>query len=441
MRAQMRNTILEHDLLKPGAPVVCALSGGADSVAMLHGLMALGYPVYACHFEHGIRGEQSRADLEFVRQLCRNWQVPLYAEHGDAPALAHAAGISLETAAHRLRYAFFKRAMAHFDCETCATAHHLDDQAETLLLRLARGARDGLTGIAYRSGPYVRPLRDVTRAQVLAYIRQNALEYVEDQTNAALFAPRNRLRHLVVPQLRQVNDAAVENLCRTVEKLMQAQDLAQQWASRVPVGDTLARQTLDALPQSVQERVAYAFLTRLGAKQIGQKHLDALLETRRTGAALSLPGVTVFFDGALWRRQAPCTPYFELPLEQGEIRVPGAALRVRVCAAPASVQTGVWEQYFDLDKLPAGCVVRQRRPGDVIRPLGCGEKKLKELLIEKKIPRDRRDALPMVAHGSEILWACGAAASEKIAVTADTKRFLHIKYRFEEAPKDESPDA
>ena len=103
MRAQMRNTILEHDLLKPGAPVVCALSGGADSVAMLHGLMALGYPVYACHFEHGIRGEQSRADLEFVRQLCRNWQVPLYAEHGDAPALAHAAGISLEAAAHRLR--------------------------------------------------------------------------------------------------------------------------------------------------------------------------------------------------------------------------------------------------------------------------------------------------------------------------------------------------
>ena len=440
MLAQIRQTIRAHALLPAGGRVVCALSGGGDSVALVHALGQLGYPVCVCHFDHGLR-ETSLRDLEFVQQWCAKIGVPLYVERGDVPALMRRTGLSVEAAARQARYAFFERAMAHFGCDTCATAHHLNDQAETLLLRLARGARSGLNGIAYQNGAYIRPMRDVTKEEILQYLKENQLSCVTDETNADNEIDRNRVRNLVLPQLEAVNAGAVKNLCRSMAQLMEAQELAQKWADSIPVGDTLEKTVLDALPKEVASRAAYAFLTRLGAKEIGQKQLDALIQANKTGTTLVYLGVTVFFDGRIWRKKAEAAPEFSFALAPGAYRLPGGRLQIALCERPPEIKTGRYEQYFDLDLMPQACTVRTRRAGDYLYPIGLGgKKKLKELLIDLKIPKDLRDRLPMVAVGSEILWACGAAASEKIAVKTDTKRFLHIKYDFEEAHIDESPD-
>ena len=217
------------DMLPRGEGVLCAVSGGADSLCLLHLLWSrraeLGVRVCAAHYEHGLRGRESLDDCAFVEAFCRERDIPCLVGHGDAAAFAAREKLSLEDAARRLRYDFLERAADELGCGRIATAHTADDNAETMLLNLARGAgAKGLCGIPPRRGRIVRPLLGATRAEAEAYLSENGLTWREDSSNGEDVFRRNRLRHAVTPVLREINPAFAGAAACTAALLREDED-------------------------------------------------------------------------------------------------------------------------------------------------------------------------------------------------------------------------
>ena len=199
-----------------GKKLLAAVSGGADSMCLLHLLAAAKLDVTAAHFEHGIRGEESLRDLRFVETWCREHGIPCLTGHGDVPGYALSNGMSLEQAARELRYAFLRNCAGKIGAEYILTAHNLDDNAETLLFNLTRGSGTaGLCGIPTRRGEILRPLLSVSRTEIETYLEENHVPHVEDSTNREDAYTRNLIRHRVVPALREVNPRFAEAAART----------------------------------------------------------------------------------------------------------------------------------------------------------------------------------------------------------------------------------
>ena len=236
----MKNTVLEyiqtHGLIGPNDKVLAGVSGGADSVALLHVLQSLGFDVCAVHVNHGIRGADAEADEAFVKVLCGTLHIPLATEHVDVPAMAAAEGKTLEQAARDARYGCFDRVAADLGANVIAVAHHMDDQAESMLLHLFRGSGlTGLVGMRPRRGNVVRPLLCVRRLDIEAYLSENGLAYRTDATNFQRGAARNRIRLDVIPYLQEnFNPAVVDSLCASAELFRRDEDFL----------DTLARSAL-----------------------------------------------------------------------------------------------------------------------------------------------------------------------------------------------------
>jgi tRNA(Ile)-lysidine synthase len=436
----VKETIRKHGMIRPGQEVAVALSGGVDSVVLLHLLKELGYGVFALHFEHGIRSETSVRDMEFVKALCEREGVFCEIGRGDVPAFAREKGISLEVAARELRYGFFKSAMEKNGLEKCATAHHLDDQAETVIMRLARGAADGLEGIPYVNGYFVRPLRDAPKRLILEYAKENGLAYVEDETNADTDIERNMVRHLVMPRLFEINPAAAENISRSAAFAADALSFTREIALKAldKMDGGLDISALKALPETVQRSAVALFLEEMGAGEFSHRNVAAVMALERTGMRADIKGLSLINDAGVIREAEKqgvqfCMEVGAFPEKRGKIRritLPGGFISVERSDAPKDAKTPPNIQFFDMDKLARfpGLCIRSRKDGDRISPIGSGGKKLKELLIDRKIPSDRRGKIPLVASGNEVLWAVGVAASSKIALDENTKRVLLFKY-------------
>jgi len=427
----VRRTVKEHHMFEKGQRVLCALSGGADSMAMLHALKCLGANVCACHFEHGIRGESSVSDMEFVKAYCEKNGIGLYVGRGDVPRFAKEQGMSLEAAARKLRYEALENAMAHFGADVCATAHHLDDQAETVLLRLVRGAGDGLMGIPYVNGRYIRPLRDVSKAEIFDYIRENDIPFVHDETNDETDLPRNLIRNAVMPALFEINKAAARNITRSMA--MSASDSLYLDDLAAPyIKERINCKEISGLPEPIRRRVLRGFAHLIGAKNIEHSHIEALekLLYMRTGQSLDLSNASVINENGVLKRKNEEESAFEMPVIEGKAAVtPVGTFEFIKTDVPKDPRTGRNMQYFDLDKLEAlGMIsVRNRREGDRISPIGiAGEKKLKDIFIDKKIPRDQRDRIPIFTAGDTLIWVKGVCASGKCAIDKDTKRAAMI---------------
>ena len=251
------------DMLPSGARVLCAVSGGADSMCLLQLLHGLeeerGIRVFAAHFEHGLRGEESLRDMAFVENWCREQKIPCLAERGDTRALAEKEHLGLEEAARKLRYAFLERAADHFGCDRIATAHTADDNAETVLLNLVRGSgTKGLGGIPPRRGNIVRPLLETDRAEIEAYLKAQGVPHVEDSSNESLDFSRNRLRREILPLLREMNPALNDALGRTAALLRRddsfLRGLAEEWLDRNFDGESLPLGELRKLHPAVASR-------------------------------------------------------------------------------------------------------------------------------------------------------------------------------------------
>lgn len=435
-------------MTQPGDTVICAVSGGADSVCMLHVLLSLrntlGITVEAAHFNHQLRGEESDRDEAFVRTLCAELGVVLHVDNGDVRARAAKTHESVEEAARALRYAFFSSLPGRI-----ATAHTQDDNLETVLLNLTRGTGlAGLCGIPPKRGPFIRPMLAVSRAEIEAYLAQNGLSHVTDSTNFLPDARRNRLRQSVIPLLKAENPSLCETafrMCRLLEA-DEAQLSAQAEAAlrQARLSDGIRCSALTAYPAAVRTRAVKLLLGEIHAPKLSERHIsavDRLLFSECPSARASLPGGFLAqreYDRLLLTAGSPAA-FEPVTLLAGESAVL-QPLGLRVCCE--------WQENFSeiqntLSTFAVKCdtigsttqiLFRPRRAHDEMRVSG-GRKTLKKLMIDRKIPLDRRRLLPVAADEHGILGVYGIGVNlDRAAAPGDRAVIIRI----EELEKEDS---
>ena len=437
----------ENGTLPRGARVLCALSGGADSMALLTCLLALAeerdLTVSAAHYNHRLRGEESQRDEAFAADWCRQAGVPLTLGSGDVAGEAARAGKGIEETAREMRYAFLQKAAAETGADCIATAHNADDNAETVLLHLVRGTGlDGLTGIPPVRGNLVRPLLCCTRAEIEDYLRRENVPHVEDSTNADPTYARNRIRREVLPVLRTINPGFVRTLSGNLPHLRADRDYLYARAEElsraaVPVGEglSLSAAALAAAPKPVAIRAVRQILGRLDRWQSAAVHLEGVLALANgpdPAAVLPLPeGLTVRreYDTLLF---SPTPPNPAAPgFSPATIDGPGSLTlengwRVTVEEAVCPTEQAQGRNFCHLRPPPFPLTLRPRRTGDILRLPGRNTKTLKKWCIDEKIPRPLRDSLPVLTAGDAILAAAGLGPDE--AWTARPgEPSLHIK--------------
>lgn len=439
MEALIHDFLKWHGLCRPGIHILAAVSGGADSTAMLHALAALarasGFKVSTAHLNHRIRGRSAERDAQFVRECASRLGVRCYCGSVDVPALARRRGLSIEMAARQARYDFLERIALRIGADAVATAHTADDQAETVLLKLARGAGSGGLGgiapVAWRGGvTIVRPLLTATRDQVIRYLESRRLAWREDETNRDRQYLRNRVRHVVLPSLaRQLNPRIRENLARAAE-LVRADNevldgMVRQWQARhCPPGGQLPRRALLRLPLGLRRRIVQAWLAERGMApekiEFAVVEQVLALATGSAGSAtLSLPDGQIvcreYNRLRVFAKTAAGKSGFRVPLKvPGVTRVPAIGVKVVVEVKPGvdkprPVGPGNYPALASLGRVERrGLVIRSWRPGDRIRPFGMrGSKKIHDILVDAKVPRADRGRIPVVAHGDTIVWLPG----------------------------------
>jgi tRNA(Ile)-lysidine synthase len=442
-------------MLPPGGRVLVALSGGPDSVALLDVLLTLerrGHLVVAgaAHFNHQLRGAEADADELFCRELAASLGLPIAVGRGDVRALAEASGRSVEDAAREARYGFLTAALPSIDAQAIAVGHSLDDQAETFLLRLIRGAGPaGLAGVRPRAGLVIRPLLDISRAELRAYAAEHGLRCREDSSNADLGIPRNRVRLELLPHLEQFSPSIAATLGRNAALAREDDEFLE--AAAIESGRSLVLQkdngveldaaALAALHPALASRVARTALQAAApGRFIGFQHVDELLElTRRAdGAAVALPGLVATRQGSRIVLGSPVpAPFvnsFNVPLSiPGEVEAAGWKVTADFTGAPLQPMVARGHAVVvAADPLRSPLAVRSRRPGDRFKPIGMGGRgrKLQDFLVDRKVARADRDALPLVVDRDDrIVWVVGHSVAEDFRVTAPERGVILLKAR------------
>lgn len=397
MRNKLLQMIRQYDMIEPGDTVICAVSGGADSVALLFAMYLLRdkleIHLEAAHFNHHLRGAESDADEAFVRELCGRYEIPLHV--GAAEVRPGKKG--LEAAARDARYAFLRSLDGKI-----ATAHTADDNAETVIMRMLRGTGlKGLGAIAPVSGRVIRPMLLVNRQEVEDFLASWGLSHREDSSNASDAFLRNRIRHAVMPLLKEENPRLSENLSRMALRLREDENFLQD-QSDFPVLPGV--EAMKAMPKAQRSRCIEAFLKRSGVKEPEDSHISAvegLLYSGRPSARVSLPGgVTVT------RRYDRLEAQAEKPRpEPAMLSCPGETIYgdYRVTCVPAEKIVST-PNTFTVN--PVGSMIlRPRESGDSIRLSG-GTKSLKKLFIDRKIPAAQRERIPVLCDDQGVLGVC-----------------------------------
>jgi len=477
--SSVRTFVRGHDLLSPGTHVIAAVSGGSDSVALAHILRELERAGDLqldglVHFNHQLRAAADD-DERFVAQLAESLCVPLFANRGDVAALAQRERRSLEDAARTARYAWFDQARAKSGAAVIALGHTRDDQAETFLLRLLRGAGPrGLGGMHPKNGAVVRPLLECRREELREWLRARELPFVEDESNADVSIPRNRVRAELVPLLEQrfnpaIVDVLADEAALSRELWSWADTLATEIAARLvrplpglgqePVRE-IAIGELAELPPALRRAVLWRTMTDLAApRPISYGHVAAALRLtdqlhdgrvdfpgqrlERIGSRLVLTGRSADTIG---RVPAAETNLFRYQLSiPGEVALPQAGCLVSVetlagatgetaSAVPGSHARGSSLRDTALvrgDLVAGSLAVRNRRPGDRFRPVGLdGRKKLQDYFVDRKVARERRDMVPIVVDEMDrIVWVAGYEIDEAFRVTDPAQAVLILKLK------------
>ena len=407
----------KYDMISPGDHIVCALSGGADSVALTFALYLLkdklGIRLSAAHFNHHLRDAESNRDEVFVREFCDRYDIPLHIGSGHVEAGAK----GLEAAARDARYAYLRTLPGKI-----ATAHTADDNAETVLLHLVRGTGlKGLGGITPVSGNVIRPMLTVTRQEVEDFITEWSLPHIEDSSNAADAFLRNRLRHHVMPLLKEENPRLAENLSTMALRLRCDEEFLAEAADQAPLSVTALREMHPAL----RARALESFLKNCGVPEPEAHHIqlaEALVFSEKPSASGNFPGsITIArqYDSltVIQKNRFPEPRVLPCP---GQLELPGFI----VTCTPAEEIINTPDTFT---VVPVGTLtIRARQSGDTIRLSG-GTKSLKKLFIDKKIPADRRLLIPVLADELGILGVCGLGANLDRAATALPAVRIHFE--------------
>ncbi len=445
---KIKQSIIANELILPGEHVGVAVSGGADSVFLLHALVQLKdeikFELSALHLEHGIRGRASRRDMAFVQRLCKGLGVPLTVEQADAVAYARKNGFSLEQAARELRYAFFERCAEAKELDKIALAHHLDDQAETILLNLTRGCgMQGLLGMqAFRAPLYIRPMLEMTKAEILTELKRAKIAFRSDRTNRDTDYARNRIRHRVLPELVKINAQAGQNMLRTAGFLSDEDDYIRQAADQavdacVTQKNGEVRLALDGWEQvhpAVRRRVVRQILsTFFSLTDVEFIHIESIIgislsqngkKTKAPGGvtAARAYGYLVFFKDA----KPDGSP---VAVETGrDMAFDFSGYRFNLLWLKKAEYTAGAE-CLDAEKLSASAF-RNPLPDDDIQPLGMtGKKRLSDYLSDRKVPLHLRAGLPVLAHENTVLMVTGVGISETVKVTEETQHICRIEFK------------
>jgi len=458
-------TIKKYKLINDDEGVVTGISGGPDSVCLLHVLKSLAAQlnirVFAAHVNHMLRGEESEGDESYVRELCKKLGVPLFVSRHNVGEVSGQKGISLEEAGREIRYSEFEALSAEIGAQKIAVAHNKNDQAETVMLNLLRGAGlDGLKGMEYKTGKIIRPLLDVPRTDIEAYCREYALFPRTDSSNLESDYTRNKVRLDLIPYIDTLfKKNIVESLYRMSSLLRDDYHYIEDCILSIYDGFVMKKEgkavwlSLEKMAEAhpaVQKRVLRKAIEQVKGdlKGIESVHLESAVSlgtSGKTGSQIHLPlnlrversyeALKIFIDD---NEKNTCTA-FDLPLT-----IPGTTLigdiKSSVLAVLKKKPINIEEygnlgynslvQFFDYDRLGTGINVRNRRDGDVFKPYRSkGTKKLKEYFIDSKIPRHMRDSIPLIAKGNEVVWVIGYKISDKFKVTENTKSILKLEFK------------
>ncbi len=414
MLNKLLSFIREHAMLAPGDRLYVAVSGGADSMALLWGMYLvkdqLGIELHAAHFDHNLRGEASHADRCFVEGFCRGYNIPL--EVGEGTVVAGKKG--LEAAARDARYDFLSTLPGKV-----ATAHTADDNAETLIMHLMRGTGlKGLGGISPRRDNLIRPMLNITRTEVEAFLQEYAISHREDGSNHTDQFLRNRIRHHVMPLLLQENPSICQNLSRTALYLRQDGQTLDALAAEQCTAEV---SRLRDISPAVLNRVCGMLLKDWGVREPEAEHirlLQSLVFSENPSARAHFPGgITVSRVYDRLEKQEML-----LPLQDHILNCPGATyipeLDITVCCTREEIPDAI------AIRVSGPLHLRSRQEGDTIRLSG-GSKRLKKLYIDRKIPQSQRSRIPVLADDM------GVAAVYGIGVDADHKNAPTVYIRWE----------
>jgi len=398
------------DLIPPGAGVLCALSGGADSMyllcRLLEGREKYGWTVYAAHFNHGLRPAAQR-DEDFVRDWCKRQGVPLAAGRADVPAFVRREGLSVEEGARILRYRFLAETAEAEGLALTATGHHAGDNAETVLMNLIRGCGlNGLTGIPERRGDIVRPMLNVTRREIGDYLKEHGVPHVEDETNADPAYTRNRVRLRLLPLLEELNPRAAEHICAAAARLREDEAELSRQAERIsgqgldiPEGLAVNVEPLREAPRPIALRACGQLLDKAGlsGESVHREGMLALALGDDPSAQIDVPGGSVRRQYELLAlsplgERLPPEP---MALEAGESRWGSWRISCTPAVCPAKAYASPEEFYLK----PGAYTLRPRREGDVITLGKRPSKTVKKLMIEGRVPACRRELVPVVDGG------------------------------------------
>lgn len=441
MEKKVLKDIQKHQLILPGNRVLVAVSGGADSMALLHFLLCqrenLKCTLGVVHLHHDIRGEAADEDADFVRRFCSAQKIPFYFKKENVPIVAEKERISLETAGRQARYRFFAEIIETEGYDLVATAHHRDDQAETLFMRLIRGTGlRGACGILPRTNQIIRPLLQVSKKEIERYCQRNGIAYRYDQTNGDVNLLRNRIRNQIMPLLSEINPQVLQHFADFSAKVSEAQqflDEAVIQAEKKVFGsdsDHCEIALLDTVHPYLKKEILRRAIGRAGKTMtdIEQHHIEIILEQLSTSSTVwqldIVHGIRVkraygqlFFEATSSDTKAfGC---FDLPLNRpgtftfGHFRFKIEFLLTKELIS-SEYRKKRCEIFLNCGKINKCVCIRSRRPGDyILLPGTQGHKKVKKLLIDRKISREKRAQLPMLAVGSEVLWIPGVAVDRR----------------------------
>ncbi|MBE7091629.1 MAG: tRNA lysidine(34) synthetase TilS [Clostridiales bacterium] len=437
MQQKIYNCIVDNKLIDKNDDVIVGFSGGADSVALLYSLKILGYNVKALHIEHGIRGDEALHDADFTKDFCLRYNIEYFIEHINVPEYAEKNGLSLETSARIERYRIFSEYSKKYSCPV-AVAHNKNDQAETVLMHLLRGSGlNGLVGMKPKFNNIIRPMLDITRDEIEVFNAKNNLPFVIDSTNYSNEYTRNKIRNNVIPVLNEVfNTNCVENIAQCSKILNEYNqyffNITEKYAKEhIFVADQKVELSICAVPRVIFielikkaiellcgnivdiERIHLENIFDLINKESGKEvHLPCSIKAKKVYNKIIFTNINENFEAK-----------FDFKIND-EIYWKNYIIKNNFVT---SVKKQPFCEHLDFDKLPNNLVLRTRKSGDFIYPLGSnGKCTIKKYFIDKKIPSDIRNSIPLLASGNEIFAIIGYTVSQKAKITENTKKIIKI---------------
>lgn len=440
---KMRKTITKYSLLEKGDNVICAVSGGADSVCLLHTMLLVkeeyGINVYVANVNHLIRGEESDADSLFVKELCKKYGVEFFYREYDVKKIASENKTGEEECGRILRYEFFEELSEKLGGAKIATAHNLNDNAETVIFRLARGtSARGISGIMHKRGNIIRPLLDISRDEIEDYLKKNRYSWCEDSTNKIPVYTRNKIRLSVMPLLNEISSDADRKIVSAAKLIAEDNEYINSCAESL-FGECFADNSLnlccfEKTPLPIRRRITSFVFEKWGMRDITADKVEKFIEFTKKDNGKKFDINSDFYACKSYenivlcsRKESQCLR--EILSPGNEVLKDGWKLSAVITEEKPKIKSNN-KSVFDADKLPETPEVTYRKQGDKIALKGLsGSKKLSDIFTDEKISREKRDEIPVVRCGGEIIYVAGLRQSRMYEIDENTKKYLIIEYK------------